>query len=315
MPKKYAIGIDIGGTNIKAALVSNKGEVAKSLKESSAGDVLESAQRIAEGLFSDEVAGIGLGIAGLIDKSKNIVTFSPNIHAVEGIDFTNIFKKKFRVPVFIENDANAAALGEKWTGAGQCFDNFVLLTLGTGVGGGIIYEGELADFAAEIGHMSINVDGAKCPCGNLGCLELYSAANAIKTRVITALEQGAESLLREYCQGAFYKITTEDIYKFALEGDSISRDALKETGRYLGVGMANIIDVFSPEAIILGGGLIGAWNIYVQEAIKEASRRTFSALFEKVEIIPANLGDEAGAVGAAKLVFSAEDNQKKTKKK
>lgn len=311
MPKKYAIGIDIGGTNIKAALVSNKGEAVKSLKESSAGDILASAQKMVEELFNDEVAGVGIGIAGLIDKNKGIVTFSPNIHAIEGIDFTNTFKKKFHVPVFLENDANAAALGEKWMGAGQRFNNFVLLTLGTGIGGGIIYEGELADFAAEVGHMSINADGAKCPCGNLGCLELYVAANAIKTRVITALEQGAESLLKEYCQGAFYKITTEDIYKFALDGDSISRDALRETGRYLGVGITNIIDILSPEAIILGGGLIGAWNIYVQEAMKEASRRTLASLFEKVEIIPAKLGDEAGAVGAAKLVFFAEDSKKK----
>jgi glucokinase len=311
MPKKYAIGIDIGGTNIKAALVSSKGEVVKSLKESSAGDILESAQKIVEELFNDEVAGVGIGIAGLIDKHKGIVTFSPNIHSIEGIDFTNTFKKKFHVPVFIENDANAAALGEKWMGAGQRFNNFVLLTLGTGIGGGIIYKGELADFAAEVGHMSINADGAKCPCGNLGCLELYVAANAIKTRVITALEQGTESLLREYCQGAFYKITTEDIYKFALDGDSISREALRETGRYLGVGITNIIDILSPEAIILGGGLIGAWNIYVQEAMKEASRRTLAGLFEKVEIIPAKLGNDAGAVGSAKLVFSAEDNKKK----
>lgn len=311
MQKKHAIGIDIGGTNIKAVLASGKGEVVRSLKEPSAGDIVESTKKIIEGLFSDEVAGIGIGVAGLVDKNKGIVTLSPNIHSVEGVDFTGLFKKKFHVPVFIENDANAAALGEKWIGAGQRFSSFVLMTLGTGIGGGIIYKGELADFSAEVGHMSVNADGARCPCGNSGCLELYAAANAIKARVVTALEQGTESLLREHCQGAFHKITTEDVYKFALEGDILSRDALKDTGRYLGIGITNIIDVLSPEAIILGGGLIGAWNIYVQEAIKEASRRTFAGLFEKVEIIPAKLGDGAGAVGAAKLVFSAEEDKRK----
>ncbi|MDI6745125.1 MAG: ROK family protein, partial [Thermodesulfovibrionales bacterium] len=214
--------------------------------------------------------------------------------------------KQFPVPVLVENDANAAAFGEKWGGAGKEFNSFVLLTLGTGIGSGIIYKGMLADCAAEIGHMSINADGEKCPCGNYGCLELYAAAKAIHAKVVSALAKGNESLLRECCNGNIYKITAEDIYKQAIEGDNLAREALKEAGRHLGIGLANTINIISPEAIILTGGLIGAWNIYVQEAVKEASRRSFKALFDKVKIIPSLLGDDAGMIGAAGLVFSAQ---------
>lgn len=314
MSKNYAIGIDIGGTNLRAAVISARGEVIKKTKEPTGGDVLESLQKIISSLYTgvgidlqQDVAGIGIGVAGLVDRKKGVVLLSPNLHAVEGINFVESLQKQFKVPVFIENDANAAALGEKWMGAGRGFNNFVLLTLGTGIGGGIVYEGRLAAVAAEIGHMSINTDGEKCPCGNYGCLELYAAARAMKARAVSALEKDAKSLLREWCKGSFYKLTAEDIYKSALEGDNLARDILKDTGRHLGIGFANIINIMSPEAIILAGGLVGAWEIYVQEAIKEASKRTFKSLFDSVKIIPSLLGDDAGIIGSAKLVFEGHE--------
>ncbi|MCE5195400.1 MAG: ROK family protein [Nitrospiraceae bacterium] len=304
MSKKYAIGIDIGGTNLRAALVSAKGEAVEKAKESSGGDILETLQKIIQPLINKEVLGIGIGVSGLLDRKDRIVTLSPNLHSVEGIDFRKILKKQFEVPVYVENDANAAALGEKWIGAGKEFDNFVLLTLGTGIGSGIIQNNRLADIAAEIGHMSINADGDKCPCGNSGCLELYAAAKAMESKVIYAIEKGTESLLKECCGGSFYKVTGEDIYTYALEGDNLAKEILRETGRYLGVGIANIINILSPQAIILAGGLTGAWNIYVQEAIKEASRKTLPGLFENVKIIPSLLGDDAGIIGSAGMVFA-----------
>jgi glucokinase len=179
----------------------------------------------------------------------------------------------------------------------------VLLTLGTGIGGGIIHKGKLLNVSSEIGHMSINADAEKCLCGNIGCLENYASARAMIARAVSMLEKGTESLLKECCKGSIYKITPEDIYKAALDGDTLSREILRDAGRFLGVGLANIINIMSPEAIILAGGLVGAWNIYVQEAIKEASRRAFRDLFDGVKIIPSSLGDDAGIVGAASLVF------------
>jgi len=303
MSKKYAIGVDLGGTNLRVALVSEEGEIAGKVKKASPEEVFSALLETIEEVMHGDIAGIGLGVAGLIDRKNGRVFSSPNYHAVEGLDLVEGIQRRFNVPVYLENDANCAALGEKARGAGKDFENFVLLTLGTGIGGGIIYKGELLDAAAEIGHMSINTEAEKCPCGNIGCLENYASARAMIAKAVVMLEKGTESMLKNCCNGSIYKITPDDIYKSALEGDTLSREILRDAGRALGVGLANLINILSPEAIILAGGLIGAWNIYVQEAIKEASRRAFKDVFEAVKIIPSSLGDDAGVVGAASLVF------------
>ncbi|MEW6001393.1 MAG: ROK family protein [Nitrospirota bacterium] len=303
MQKRYAIGIDLGGTNLRVALVSGDGEIISKIKEATPEEILGSVFKAVDGLFSDEVEGIGFGVAGLIDRDGGRVIMSPNLSSVVGIEIVKETKQRFNVPVFIENDANVAALGEKWLGAGRAFSNFVLFTLGTGIGGGIVYNSKLLNVSAEIGHMTINAEGEKCHCGNTGCLESYASATAISSRAISFLEKGRESMLREFYGGNFYKLTAEEIYGTALEGDSLAREVLKEAGKYLGIGIANMINLMSPEAIILTGGLISAWDIYIQEAIKEASRRAFKDLFSPVKIIPSLLRDDAGIVGSAALVF------------
>lgn len=305
MSEKYAIGVDLGGTNLRVALVSEGGEIIRKIKQPSSEQILAVLSGSIEKIIhSEAVSGIGLGVAGLIDRKKSRVFASPNLRVIEGIDVVGELRRRFGMPVFIENDANAAALGERMAGAGRDFENFVLLTLGTGIGGGIIYQGRVLEVPAELGHVSINPEAEKCPCGNTGCLENYASARAMIARAVSMLERGTESLLKECCKGSFYKLTPEDIYGAALDGDNLSRDVLKDAGRYLGVGLANIINVLGPEAIILAGGLIGAWNIYVQEAMKEASRRAFKDLFDDVKIIPSALEDNAGIIGAACLVFS-----------
>jgi glucokinase len=303
MSKHYAIGIDLGGTNLRVALVAEDGEILKKIKKPSSEQIVASIVESIGEIGHDGIQGIGLGTAGLVDRARNRVFFSPNLRAIEGIDVVSELRRTFGVPVFLENDANAAALGEKISGAGKGFGTFVLLTLGSAIGGGIIYKGRLLEESAEIGHMSIQADAEKCPCGNMGCLDNYASARAMIARAVAALEKGTESLLTECCKGSIYKITSEDIYRNALEGDALSREILKEGGKYLGVGLANIINILSPEAIVLAGGLVGAWNIYVQEAIKEASRRAFKDLFDSVKIVPSSLGDNAGIIGAACLVF------------
>jgi glucokinase len=303
MSKKYAIGVDLGGTNLRVALVSRDGRIIRKIKTPTSEEILDSIFKATGDLFSDDIEGIGLGLAGLVARKSSRILISPNLQIVEKIDIVNELKEKFRVPVFIENDANAAALGEKWVGAGKDFSNFVLFTLGTGIGGGIIYNNKLFNVSAEIGHMTINTHGEKCHCGNIGCLESFASARAILAKAVSILEKDRESLLREYCGGNFYKLTAEDIYKAALDGDSFARELLRDAGKHLGIGIANIINLISPEAIILAGGLIGAWDIYIQEAIKEASRRAFKELFDTVKIIPSSLMDDAGIIGSAGLVF------------
>jgi len=303
MSKRLAIGVDLGGTNLRVALVTKDGEIVRKVKEPVSGGVIDLTIRLTKGFVNEEIAGIGLGVAGLIDREGSKVFISPNLPAVEGVSLVNSIKEKFRVPVFIENDANAAAFGEKWIGIGKEFSSFVLFTLGTGIGGGIIHDKKLLKVAAEIGHITIHADGEKCHCGNSGCLESYASARALLSNVISALESGRESILKGLFNGNFYKLTAEDIYRTALDGDILAREMLKDAGKNLGIGIANIINVMSPEAIVLAGGLTGAWDIYIQEAIREASRRSFKELFNKVKIIPSLLGDDAGVIGSAGIVF------------
>lgn len=303
MQKKYAIGIDLGGTNMRVALISRDGEIVEKIKEATSEEALNFILKAVNDLFSDNVAGIGIGVAGLISREEGKVLTSPNFPVIEKINLVNEIKEKFRVPVLIENDANAAAYGEMWVGAGRKFSSFVLFTLGTGIGGGIIYRRKLLNISAEIGHMSINADGEKCPCGNYGCLESYASARAILSEAVSYLEKGRESLLKDCYTGNIYKLTAEDIYKAALDGDSLARELLKNAGRHLGIGIANMINIMSPEAIVLSGGLVGAWDIYVHEAIKEASRRAFRELYEKVKVVPSILMDDAGITGSAGLIF------------
>jgi glucokinase len=308
MEKKYVIGVDLGGTNIRAALHAFDGTIVKKLKERTGKKPLQVLFNLLDALSSPhakEVRGIGIAVAGLVDRDRGIVVVSPNIHALDGVNLKEEVGKRYGLPVAVENDANAAALGEKLAGAGRGYGDFVLLTLGTGVGGGVVVRDRLLPVAAEIGHMSINLDGPPCPCGNVGCLELYASATAIIGNAVAEVEKGSVSILKDFHNGNLYKITAEDIYKAALEGDTLSRTILREAGKGLGVGIASIVNIFSPEAVILAGGLIGAWNMYVEAAIKEASKRALKELFGKVSIVPSTLGDDAGITGAAHLIIGA----------
>jgi glucokinase len=305
MHKKYAIGIDLGGTNLRVGLVSEDGEIQQKIKEQTSEKILEPIFRAISTLSTRDVTGIGIGAAGLVDRVNRRILNSPNLQAVEHIDLLQEIQEKYKIPVFLENDANAAALGEMWVGAGQDVSSFVLFTLGTGIGGGIVCDGKLLQVSAEVGHMSIHAEGEKCLCGNYGCLESYASARSVVSHTIRMLETGRKSLLSEYHRGNIYQLTAEDIFKAALDGDIISREVWKNAGRYLGIGIANVINLMSPEAVILAGGLTGAWDIYVQEAIKEAAKRAYKTLFERVKIIPSKLMDDAGIIGAAGLVLHA----------
>ena len=301
MSKHYAIGVDLGGTSLRAALVDRKGKLGSSRKVSSEGDVMSSLSAVIKELWTDGVVGVGIGVAGLVDREGHGVISSPNLHALDGRSFNDLGLK---VPLMVENDANAAALGERWLGAGRDIDNFVLITLGTGIGGAVFYHGELLDVAAEAGHMCVEAGGISCPCGGHGCLELYASATAIKNAATTALEQGTASILRDCCRGNIYRITTEDVYRAARDGDTLARGILKDAGRYLGVGIANMVNLFSPQAVILAGGLTGAWDIFVQEAIRESGKRTLKGLAERARLIRSPLPeDEIGVLGAAAMVL------------
>ena len=308
MTERYCIAGDIGGTNIRVSLVDAEGRIVSKLKEPTGIDPLPVLLRLIDSVRMNvpgnvPVCGIGLAVAGIVDISSGTIMRSPNIKNFSGLGLKAEIQRQYDLLTVIENDANAAAYGEKIAGVGAGFGNFVMLTLGTGIGGGIIVNNKLLQVAAEIGHTTVNTSGPQCGCGNLGCLESYASATAIIGSAISSVEKGAQSILKNSYNGNFYKISAEDIYMAALEGDPLSRSVLRDADKALGIGIANMINIMSPEAIILTGGLLGAWNIYIEAAIAEASKRAYPELFHKVRIIPSSLGDDAGTIGMSALVF------------
>ncbi len=298
------IGTDIGGTNLRVAVVNSRGKVLKKTKRPVGEDVVHDlAQEIESLMQKHKIEALGLGVAGVVDRQKGIVLRSPNLPQVNGVELVKALKDRFSLPVYIENDANAHALGEAWLGAGRKFKSFVLLTLGTGIGGGVVYEGQLLQIAAELGHITVESEGPQCACGNAGCLETFASATAVVSYVIEAIEQGQESLLKQAHRGNFYRITAEEVYRAALDGDGLARAAIKRAGRYLGIGVASLVNIFSPEAVVIGGGLAGAWELMVPEVIRELERRAFPELVTRVKIRRAELLDDAGLLGAARLAL------------
>ena len=312
---RLAIGIDIGGTNTKFVLVSEDGKVLQSEQGPtpavSAGDTEKMDDLLVKHLRAflnkcpetSEIAGIGMGVAGIIDRKNGKVIMSPNITAINNLPIKERFEKEFSMPVILENDANTYAYGEKWVGAGKDYNNFFVLTLGTGLGGGLIYNGDLYEGPAEVGHMTIVPSGRYCTCGSYGCLESYASGRAIVDRVVSSLEKGAESLLSKCCGGNFYKITPEIVYTTAMEGDSLSREVFREAGHFLGMGIANLINLLNLEAVIIGGGLIGSWDLFIEDIKKEVAKRAFKPLSANVEIIKSSLSHDAGSIGAAGLLL------------
>lgn len=311
---KVAIGIDIGGTNTKFILVSEDGKVLRSEQSPTPSVSTDDKEKMDDLLVKNlreflskgetsGIVGIGMGVAGLIDRKNGKVIYSPNITAINNLPIRDRLEKEFSMPVILENDANTYAYGEKWVGAGKDYDNFFVLTLGTGLGGGLIYNGELYEGPAEIGHMTIVPSGRYCTCGSYGCLESYSSGRAIVDRVVSSLEKGAESLLSQCCDGNIYKITPEIVYQTAMEGDNLSREIFREAGHFLGIGIANLINLLNLEAVIIGGGLIGSWDMFIEDTKKEIAKRAFKPLSANVEIIKSSLSHDAGSIGAAGLLL------------
>ncbi|MBF0517128.1 MAG: ROK family protein [Nitrospirae bacterium] len=298
MSKPFSIGVDLGGTNLRVAAVSREGEIVDRITVPSTGNVIESLTGAIERLFSDKINGIGLAIAGLTD-GKTILS-SPNLPILKDIDVVGILEKKFNTPVYMGNDASVAALGESIAGAGKDLHTFVMLTLGTGIGGGVVYNRKLLNIAGELGHVIVEPGGRLCGCGGKGCLEAYASARAMSTVAAEAIELNRQTKMTQRGGG---ELMPADIYKYALEGDDLAIEIFKTAGFYLGIGIANYINIFGPDAIILMGGLIGAWDIYVKKAIKTAAASAFKELYAKTAIIPSKLGGDAGIIGAAELTY------------
>jgi len=312
MSDRIYVGVDLGGTTIKVGICDEEGNLLRTFEgptgtEHGADFVLD---RIAEYVHTvvkestfdwDQVAGIGAGIAGFMDIPEGFVKLSPNL-GWRNVAVKKILEAKLGKPVKIDNDANVAALGEAWSGAGKGIPNVVCYTLGTGVGGGIIINGRIyqgySGMAGELGHMAVvsDLEAINCGCGKKGCLETVSSATGITRMANDAVERGDHTHL-----ASLEKITAKDVFDAAKAGDEVALRIIQRAAFYLGKSMALVAVVVNPQRFIVGGGVSRAGNILF-EPIRENFRKfTPEAACEGVDIVPAQLGNDAGVIGAAGL--------------
>jgi glucokinase len=302
-----AIGVDVGGTKIAAGVVSPSGDILNEVRYPSAGPrerlLSTIARAINEVRDGFEVGGICLAVPGTVSTAENKIIDAPNLHAIEGVPLKDELEERTGLSTTVENDANAAAWGEFRFGAGSEATHLVFITLGTGVGGGVVSHGVLLRGAqgagGELGHITIQATGPRCGCGNHGCLEALASGTAIARRAREVASENPDSALGRLAVER--TVLGEDVAELAREGDEAARSVLEETGRWLGIGLAGYVNVFNPEVIAVGGGAARAGDLILEPARKEVRLRAMSPGCDLVEIKPATLGARSGVLGAAAL--------------
>lgn len=297
--KEYSIGVDLGGTNLRAAAIGAGGEMIEKIAgraqlsagrdavvDDMANSIAKLQRKIGPGL-----AGVGIGVPGFILASEGKIVGANNLPEFEDFPIRAVIEQKLGERVILENDANCAALGEKWIGAGKEVDDLVLLTLGTGIGGGIISRGDVLrgylGMAGEVGHMTVVPNGNPCGCGNTGCLEKHASATAIAA--MARLLQLGEN------------ITAEAVYELAANGNERARTIFRSMGTALGIALATLVNIFNYPLYLLSGGPLPAWEFFAPAMLAEVERRSYTYREAKTRIEKAVLGSEAGLYGAAYL--------------
>ena len=314
---RFAIGVDLGGTNLRVAAINENGGLFDQLNlpteaEKGREDVVE---RLSSGILElvqrwkerYQLAGIGVGIPGIIKMKEGILVASPNLPGWENFNIRGLISKRLNSPFYLENDANAAALGEKWIGSGRSVEHLCFLTMGTGIGGGLILNGKVwhgvAGMAAELGHVTIHPNGRLCKCGNYGCLEAYAAASAVVKAAQEFMEAGNASPALQKAASSGTKLTSAVIYQLAKEKDASSIAIFDQVGRSLGIAIANFINIFDIDTFVLGGGAVDAWDAFEKSMFEEVARRSYVYRNDPRKILKSSLGSQAGIFGAAYLAF------------
>ncbi len=317
MPKteKYAVGVDLGGTNIKIGIVSQKGKIIKKISldtlaaEGPDKVISQIKKGIKEILTKNKlkIQGIGIGSPGTVSTKKGTVEDPPNLPGWEKINLGKILQKEFKINVHVENDANVAAIGEMIFGAGKKIDTFIMITLGTGVGGGIIFNKKLfkGEFGAagEIGHMSICYNGPKCKCGSFGCVETYVGNHYLVKRVREELQSNKDSKIWELINNDFDLLTPLVIQQAEELGDIYAKSVIQDLGLYLGTALASSSNTLDIGTFIIGGGVAGFGEPLFDSIRKNVSARVLKPLSKRIKVLPAKLKNDAGIKGASALVF------------
>ena len=312
MPKNpssesLVFAVDLGGTHLRVALIDDGGKIFKQLKqETPKGDsalcIVNALVNAAQQWDSDKlpVVATSIMVPGAVDSEKAVVLQAPNLPSLVNFELKAELERRLGWPVFLENDANAAAVGEMWMGAARCCHDVISVTLGTGVGGGVILDGKLwrgsHGSAGEIGHTTVDpFSGLKCKCGNTGCLELFASATAIVRMTRENLGMFPESPLKSE------ELTAVKVYDAGRNGDELALAVFKRFGMYLGIGLANLINLIDPQIIVISGGAVNGWDLFAPEMYRQVEERAFRTTAQQVKIARAECGDNAGLLGAAKL--------------
>ena len=255
-----------------------------------------------------KIIGIGIGSPGPLYAHSGIILSPPNFPGWHDVPLKKLIREEFKTPVFIDNDANVAALAEKWFGNGKGIDNFIFLLLDVGIGAGIVINGEIYrgvdGVAGEFGHTSISLAGKRCECGNYGCLENFASCFAIVSKVKNLISSGRETIITKMVKGRVENIEIEMIIEAARKRDALSLQILREAARYLSIGIANLVNLFNTKTIILGGRLMGAGEILLDPVRKMVKKRVYLVTGKNLQIIPSYFGEEIHVVGACALALS-----------
>jgi glucokinase len=297
------IGLDLGGTFVKAARVAPDGTIGRRLREPVSGETVDEllaqlARAVATLEEDGPVPAVGLGIPGIIQRRDGCARGVPNLPAIEGLPVGDALEERCGRRAFAANDANAAALAESWLGAGRDVESMLLVTLGTGVGGGLVFDGALftglAGYAGEFGHIQVEPNGVRCGCDSWGCIETIAGAAGWARRADEARARRPSVL-------AGRTLDQEAIVDAARQGDAVALEVLEGTARALGAGIAAVLNLLNLERVVIGGGVSAAGPILLDRIVAEAKLRTFPAVFSGCSLVPAALGSDAGVVGAARV--------------
>jgi len=315
---RWIIGVDVGGTTLTVGAVPMDGGRPEAVRVQStgrdtrgerivsvlAGMVQATLDELEElhGDGRDRVAGMGIGSPGPLDRTRGVVVETPNL-GWRDFPLRDLLSEAVDLRATLDNDANCATYGEWWVGAGRNAGNVVGLTLGTGIGGGIVLDGEIlhgtSDVAGEIGHMTVSLDGRRCKCGNEGCLEAYASGPNIAARAVEGIRAGRRSILGDLVDGDLDRVTAATVYDAIVRGDAYARQVMTETARILGAGIANLLNLLNPEVVVIAGGVTRAGEHLFEPLRAEARRRAFKSAVDVCRIVPAQLPEMAGLVGAA----------------
>lgn len=312
MENKYIIGIDLGGTKISGALANFNGDIfskctlptkAEEGEEAVLERIIAVGKRVLEEskVNKDDVLAIGIGCPGILNLKEGKIVTTPNL-PFRDFNVIKPLKDKFNIPVYLDNDANVAAIGEYVFGAGKGTNNMVFITVSTGIGGGAVLNGKIyrgnTCNALEIGHMTLEKDGPRCNCGNYGCAEALASGTAIGRAANEAIKNGEKTSLANY-----EKVTSFEVFKEAEKGDEVAQKVLNKALNYLGICVANVITSFDPEVVIIGGGVSKGGQIVFDKINEVVKDRCFEAMWKSTNIVPAALGTDAGVIGAIALAI------------